>query len=452
MKMNIKKLLIANRGEIAVRIIRACKEIGIKTVAIHSEADADSLHVLLADESVCVGKAVSTESYLNIPNILAAAEVTDADALHPGYGFLSENADFARICRDSNILFIGPTPHNIQMLGDKSAAKDIMKRNGVPTIPGSDGIVPDVKTALKLCRKIGYPVIIKATAGGGGKGMRIAHTDMHLVNAFNTAKAEAENAFGNGDVYIEKYFENIRHIEFQIVADKYGNVVHLGERDCSIQRRHQKLIEESPSPIINQSLRKEMGDISIKAAKAVGYRNLGTIEYLYDMDSKKYYFMEMNTRIQVEHSVTEWVTGFDLLKLQIFLADGKHLEVKQEEVRIFGNSIECRINAEDPENDFHPSPGEITAMHIPGGPGVRIDTHIYTGYKVPPYYDSMIAKIITFGLSREEAIARMRRALEEFFVSGVITTCKLHLAIINNEEFLSGDYSVDFLEKSGILG
>lgn len=447
----ISKVLIANRGEVAVRIIRACKELGIKTVSIHSLADSDSLHVLLADESVCVGQAVSSESYLNIPNILAAAEVTDADAIHPGYGFLSENAKFAQICRESNILFIGPTPHNIEMLGDKARAKEIMKKNGVPTVPGSDGIVKDEKEALKIAHQIGYPVIVKAAAGGGGKGMRIAHTDMSLLNAYNTAKVEAEKAFGNPNVYIEKFIENPRHIEIQIVADNYGNVIHLGERDCSIQRRHQKLVEESPSPIIDDETRQRIGEAAIRAAKAVGYQNVGTIEFLYDLDTGEFYFMEMNTRIQVEHPVTEWVTAIDLVKQQILLAAGEKLGYKQEDIELFGHAIECRINAEDPDNDFRPAPGTINAMHTPGGPGVRIDTHIYTGYKVPPYYDSMIAKVITHGRDRAEALARMRRSLEEFFVDGVITTRELHIKIMNNEDFISGNYSVNFLEKSGLL-
>ena len=449
--MEINKILIANRGEVAIRIIRACKELGIKTVAIHSVADSDSLHVLLADESICVGKAVSSDSYLNIPNILAAAEVTDVDAIHPGYGFLSENARFAEICRDSNILFIGPEPHNIDMLGDKAKAKEIMKENGVPTIPGSEGIVKDEKDALKIARDIGYPVIVKATAGGGGRGMRIAHTDVSLINAYNTAKIEAGSAFGNDEVYIEKYISNPRHLEIQIVADNYGNVVQLGERDCSIQRRHQKLVEESPSPSVNEELRKELGDAAVRAAKAVNYHNLGTIEFIYDLDEGKFYFMEMNTRIQVEHPVTEWVTAIDLVKLQIKLAAGGKLPFTQDDVVIFGHSMECRINAEDPDNNFRPAPGKIIGMHTPGGPGVRVDTHIYTGYSVPPYYDSMIAKIITHGLTRDEAIARMNRALEEFYVDGVITTQSMHSKIINNINFKKGEYSVNFLENSGIL-
>lgn len=440
------KILIANRGEIALRIIRACREMGIQTVAVFSTADQNSLHVRFADEAVCIGPARSSESYLNIPAIISAAEVTDVDAIHPGYGFLAENAHFAEICESCNINFIGPTPETIRLMGDKVQARETMRATGVPLTPGGHGVVKSQEQAIEIAKEIKYPVIIKATAGGGGKGMRVCHNDVTLTSSFVMAQKEAEANFGNPDVYIEKYITDPRHVEFQILADKHGNVIHLGERDCSIQRRHQKLIEEAPSPALDEALRRKMGEAAIKAAKACHYHGVGTIEFLLDA-SGEFYFMEMNTRIQVEHPVTEMVTGIDLIKEQIKAAAGEKLMIRQDDVQINGAAIECRINAEDPRNNFMPCPGTIEELNLPGGRGVRIDTHIYPGYKISPFYDSMVAKLIVHGSDRQEAIQIMRRALEEFFVSPVKTTIDLHLDILSHPLFVKGDFSTHFIEK-----
>ncbi|MFH1395142.1 MAG: acetyl-CoA carboxylase biotin carboxylase subunit [Candidatus Omnitrophota bacterium] len=439
------KILIANRGEIALRIIRACRELDIKTVAVYSKADANSIHIRLADEAVCIGNAMPADSYLNIPSIISAAEITDVEAIHPGYGFLAEDAHFAEICESCRIKFIGPSPESMKLMSDKMAAKDTMKKAGIPVIPGSDNIIKNKEEALKESKRIGYPVIIKATAGGGGKGMRVCHNDISLVNAFLTARSEAEAAFGNPEVYMEKYIAEPRHVEFQIIADEKGNVVHLGERDCTIQRRHQKLIEESPSVSLSKDMREKMGEMAVKGAKAVDYKGAGTMEFLVDGD--KFYFMEMNTRIQVEHPVTEMVTGIDLVKEQIKAASGQTLSFKQEDVKIKGCAIECRINAEDPEHDFRPSPGEISAINIPGGPGIRVDTHVYAGYKIPPFYDSMIAKLIAYGSTRKETIKTMQRALEEFYIEPIKTTVDFHKQVLNNPDFQRGDISTHFVEK-----
>jgi acetyl-CoA carboxylase biotin carboxylase subunit len=438
------KILIANRGEIALRIIRACKELGIKTVAIHSTADAESLHVRFADESVCVGPPNAAVSYRNIPAILSAAEITDSEAIHPGYGFLAENANFAEMCGTAGIKFIGPSPDNIRLMGDKAKAKETMLKAGVPVVPGSKGIVTSEEEITKLAQKIGYPVIIKASAGGGGRGMRVVHSAGSLINAYLMAQSEASSSFGNADVYIEKYLVEPRHVEIQIIADERGHVVHLGERDCSVQRRHQKLIEESPSPALTPKMRKKMGDMAIAAAKAVKYMNAGTVEFILTGD--KFYFMEMNTRIQVEHPVTEMVTGVDLIKEQIKVAAGLPLGFRQEDIVMNGHAIECRINAEDPEK-FTPSPGTITSFNIPGGPGVRVDTAAYANYKVPPHYDSMIAKLIVHGEDRSEALNRMERALDEFIVEGIKTTVKLHQRILRDPVFRSGNFHTGYLEK-----
>ncbi len=439
------RILIANRGEIALRIIRACKEMGIKTVTVYSEADANALHVKLADESVCIGKALPASSYLNIPSIISVAEITDVEAIHPGYGFLAEDAHFAEICESCQIKFIGPTPENMKLMGDKMSAKDTMKKNGIPVIPGSDSILASKEDALKEAKKIGYPVIIKASAGGGGKGMRVCHNDIRLVSAFLTAKSEAEASFGNSEVYMEKYIEAPRHIEIQIMADEKGNVVHLGERDCTIQRRHQKLIEEAPSICLDEKMRKAMGDAAVKGAKAVNYRGAGTVEFL--LDGNDYYFMEMNTRIQVEHPVTEMVTGVDLIKEQIRVAAGEKLSFTQEDIKIKGHAIECRINAEDPEHDFRPCPGKITALNLPGGRGIRVDTSVYCGYEIPPFYDSMIAKIIAYGDDRDEAINIMLRALDEFFVEPIKTTADFHKKVLIDGDFRDGNVSTHFVER-----
>ncbi len=439
------KILIANRGEIALRIIRACKELGVRTVAVYSEADADSLHVRFADEAVCIGKAAPSESYLNIPSIVSAAEITDVEAIHPGYGFLAEDAHFAEICESCHLKFIGPTPENIKQMGDKMMAKDTMKKAGIPVIPGTENVIKTKEEVLKEAKKIGYPVIIKASAGGGGKGMRVCHNDVSLVGAFLTAQSEAEAAFGNPDVYMEKYINEPRHVELQILADEKGNVVHLGERDCTVQRRHQKLIEESPSVSITDKMRKEMGEEAVKGAEAAGYVGAGTIEFL--VDGNNFYFMEMNTRIQVEHPVTELVTGIDLIKEQIKIATGAKLPFKQEDIKFNGCAIECRINAEDPENDFRPSPGKIEAIYKPGGPGIRLDTHVYAGYVVPPYYDSMIAKLLAHGNTRQEAIDIMLRALSEFLVEPIPTTVDFHKRVLSDSDFRSGKYSTHFIEK-----
>ncbi len=440
------KILIANRGEIALRIIRACRELDIKTVAVFSEPDRDSLHVRFADEAVCVGPASSLDSYLNIPAIISAAEVADVDAIHPGYGFLAENAHFAEICESCKITFIGPTPQTIRSMGDKVTAKATMLKIGVPLTPGGAGVIKSQEDAVKVAEEIKYPVIIKATAGGGGKGMRICHNNVSLMRFFIVAQNEAEANFGNPDVYVEKYIEDPRHIEFQIVGDQYGNVIHLGERDCSIQRRHQKLLEEAPSPALTPELRKAMGEAAVKAAQAVDYRGVGTVEFLLDSNND-FYFMEMNTRIQVEHTVTEMVTGLDLVKEQIKIANGEKLSLEQNDVEIKGVAIQCRINAEDPDNNFLPSPGKIKELNLPGGPGVRIDTHIYQGYTISPFYDSMVAKLITYGPTREVAIKIMARALEEFYVSPIKTTISLHSQILDNSLFRAGKVTTHFLEK-----
>ncbi len=440
------KILIANRGEIALRIIRACKELGIRTVAVYSEADKDSLHVRHADEAVCIGSATPSSSYLNIPSIISAAEITDVDAIHPGYGFLSENAHFAEICESCQITFIGPSPQNIRLLGDKMTAKDTMHKAGLPITPGSSSVIKTKEEAIKIARKIKYPVIIKATAGGGGRGMRICHNDVRLVSALMTAQSEAEKAFGVPDVYIEKYIEEPRHIEFQVIADNYGNVVHLGERDCSIQRRHQKLLEESPSPALDAKLRKKIGDLVIKGVKAANYRSVGTIEFLMDKHSN-FYFMEMNTRIQVEHPITELVTGIDLIKEQIKIAAGEKLKLHQDNIKMNGCAIECRINAEDASNNFMPSPGKIETLSLPGGPNIRIDTHVYQGYQISPYYDSMIAKLIVHRENRSEAIKTMLRALDEFIVAPIKTTVPFHKSLLENPLFKRGDVSTHLVEN-----
>lgn len=439
-----KKILIANRGEIALRIIRAARELGIKTVAVYSEADLDSLHVKFADEAVCIGPPSSRESYLNIPRLIASAEVTNADAIHPGYGFLAENANFADICASSGITFIGPRPDAIAAMGDKALAKETMKRAGVPVVPGSEGVLSDLVHAKKTAQEIGFPVIIKATAGGGGRGMRIVRSLDELENAYLTASHEAETAFSNASVYIEKYIEQPRHVEIQIMADNYGTVVHFGERDCSIQRRHQKLLEESPSPALTSEIREAMGDAAVKGAKSVKYLGAGTVEFLLDKDLS-FYFMEMNTRIQVEHPVTEEVMGVDLLKMQIRIAAGEKLKKKQAKPQ--WHVIECRINAEDPAAGFRPSPGKITSMHFPGGFGVRVDTHAYAGYIIPPYYDSLIAKLIVKGKTREEAVIKMYHALDEFIIEGIKTTIPFHKKLMLNDKFRSGDFDTKFIES-----
>jgi len=439
-----KKILIANRGEIALRIIRTAREMGIKTVAVYSTADKDSLHVKFADEAICIGPPASKESYLNIANIIAAAEITNADAIHPGYGFLSENAKFAEICKLNNIKFIGPTPEMINAMGDKNNAKETAKKAGVPVIPGSDGLLENVEHAKSVAREIGYPVILKATAGGGGKGMRVVWDEDELENAFNTATSEAQAAFGNGAVYMEKYIEEPRHIEIQIIGDQYGKVCHLSERDCSIQRRHQKLVEETPSPFMTPELRDKMGEAAIKIASAINYEGVGTVEFLVDKNGN-FYFMEMNTRIQVEHPVTEEVINYDLIKEQILVAAGVPISGKNYYPQL--HAIECRINAEDPFNDFRPSPGKITTLHTPGGHGVRVDSHIYSGYIIPPYYDSMVGKLITVAKTREEAIAKMHRALSEYVIEGIKTTIPFHLKLMENEQFRKGNYSTRFLEE-----
>jgi acetyl-CoA carboxylase biotin carboxylase subunit len=441
--MTISKVLIANRGEIALRVISACKEMGIKTVAVHSEADRDALHVRYADDDVCIGPALSRQSYLNISSIIAAAEITGADAIHPGYGFLAENPHFAEIVRECQITFIGPSPEAIRLMGDKSNARDAAKRAGVPILPGSDGPVRSVDDAMAVARSIGFPVILKASAGGGGRGMRIVPNEDTLQGAYDAARSEAERAFGSADVYIEKYLEHPRHIEIQVFGDAYGRVVSLGERECSIQRRHQKLIEESPSPVISDETRRAMGEAAIRLCQAVSYVNAGTIEFLYQ--DGQFFFMEMNTRIQVEHPVTEEVTGIDLVKEQIRVADGEPLSMPQREFRLRGHAIEFRINAEDPKT-FAPNPGKIREFHLPGGPGVRVDTAAYRDYVVPPHYDSLIAKLIVRGKDRQEAMARGRRALELFIIEGVKTSIPLHRAILESPRFQRGDFSTRFME------
>ncbi len=441
-----KKILIANRGEIALRIIRACKELGILSVAVYSEADADSLHVRFADESVCIGPPPPGESYLDPRRIVSAAEITNAEAIHPGYGFLAENPDFAEVCKSCELIFIGPHHDVIRSLGNKAMAKKTMAEAGVPVIPGTDGIVSDVKSALIAANEIGYPVIVKASAGGGGRGMRVVETESNLKNAFDTARAEADNAFGNPDVYIEKFILNPRHVEMQIIADSFGNIVHLGERDCTVQRRHQKLIEESPSPIMTVPLREKMGQAAIAGARAAGYTGVGTFEFLVDSEYN-FYFMEVNTRIQVEHTVTEEVTGIDLIQEQLLAASGEKLGIVQIDVKISGHTIECRINAEDPAKNFMPRPGKITAFHIPGGHNVRVDTHAYANYVIPPNYDSLIAKLIVSGKDRKEAISRMERSLEEFIIEGIPTTKEFFQKVFKNEDFILGNYDNSFVDK-----
>jgi acetyl-CoA carboxylase, biotin carboxylase subunit len=439
-----KKILIANRGEIALRVIRTCREMGIKTVAVYSTADKDSLHVKFADEAVCIGKPQSADSYLNIPHIMAAAEITNADAVHPGYGFLAENAKFSQICADHGIKFIGPTPEMINRMGDKISAKETMIKAGVPVVPGGEGLLESIEEAIELAKVVGYPVILKATAGGGGKGMRVVWKEDEIEKAYTAAKIEAAASFKNDGIYMEKFVEEPRHIEIQIAGDQYGNVCHLSERDCSIQRRHQKLVEESPSPFMTAELRQKMGEAAIKAASAINYESVGTIEFLVDKH-RNFYFMEMNTRIQVEHCVTEEVVSFDLIKEQIKIAMGEKISGRNYEPQM--HAIECRINAEDPYNDFRPSPGKITVLHTPGGHGVRVDSHVYAGYVIPPYYDSMIGKLITVAQTREEAIDTMYRALSEYVIEGVKTTIPFHLQLMQNEDFRKGNFTTKFLES-----
>ena len=441
----IEKIVIANRGEIALRILRACKEMGIKTVAVHSDADRDLKHVLLADESVCIGPPPSAESYLNIPAIISAAEVTDSVAIHPGYGFLSENADFAERVENSGFIFIGPKADTIRVMGDKVAAIEAMQQAGVPTVPGSNGPLDgDAAGIRRMANEIGYPVIIKAAGGGGGRGMRVVHSEATLLNAIAMTKAEAEAAFGNGTVYMEKFLENPRHVEFQVLSDTHGNAIHLGERDCSMQRRHQKVVEEAPAPGITEEQRNEIGGRCAEACRQIGYRGAGTFEFLYE--NGEFYFIEMNTRVQVEHPVTELITGVDIVKEQIMIASGEPLSYTQDDIKLHGHAVECRINAEDPEN-FLPSPGDITQLHTPGGPGVRVDTHIYSGYRVPPYYDSMIGKLIAHGETRDSAIARMRIALQETVINGIKTNIPLHIDIMRDAAFMEGGANIHYLEK-----
>ncbi len=440
------KILIANRGEIALRIIRACKELGIPTVAVYSTVDENALHTVFADEAVCIGPPPSNESYLNPVRIISAAEITGADAIHPGYGFLAENPNFAEMCESCDIRFIGPSAEVIRRMGDKSEAKLAMKEAGVPVVPGSDGVVSSVEEAIRVARDIGYPVMLKAVAGGGGKGMRIVRDEENMENSFMMASAEAEAAFGNPGLYIEKYIESPRHIEIQLLGDNYGNIIHLGERECSIQRRHQKLIEEAPSPIVTPEIRAQMGEVAVKGAAHVGYRSAGTIEFLMDAQGN-FYFMEMNTRIQVEHPVTEMVYNVDLIKEQIRIAAGERLDISQDEIQPVGHAIECRINAEDPLNNFIPSPGKIEYFHMPGGPGVRVDTHAYSSYMVPPFYDSLVAKLIVHARNRKEAIRRLRRSLDEFIIEGIKTTIPFHKYVINTPEFQEGNFDTHFIEN-----
>lgn len=444
--MPIGKLLIANRGEIALRILRTCREMGIATVAVHSTVDRNALHVQLADEAVCVGEAPSSRSYLNIPNILAAATSRGADAIHPGYGFLAENANFAEICHAHSITFVGPSPESIRAMGDKSTAKHTMRRVGVPTIPGSEGLLDNPETAGRLAEAMGYPVMIKATAGGGGRGMRLVPSADQLESLFRAAQGEAEAAFGNPGLYMEKFIDRPRHVEVQVLADRHGNVVHLGERDCSVQRRHQKLLEEAPSPGLSADLRQRMGDAAVSAARSISYEGAGTVEFLLDR-SGHFYFMEMNTRIQVEHPVTEMVTGIDLIAEQLRIAGGEPISVLQEDIKIRGHAIECRINAEDPSHNFRPAPGRITGWLPPGGPGVRVDSHVYTGYEIPPFYDSLIGKLIVWGVDRDAALSRLRRALSECAITGIPTTIDFHLALLDRPEFQRGDIHTKFVEQ-----
>jgi acetyl-CoA carboxylase biotin carboxylase subunit len=441
------KILIANRGEIAVRIIRAARELGMETVVVYSQADKDSLAVKLADQAVCIGPPPASESYLFYQNIISAALAVKADAIHPGYGFLAENWQFADACRAMKLRFIGPKSNVIRQMGDKSKAKALMRESNVPVVPGSDGIVESLDQVIEVAEETGFPLMIKASAGGGGKGMRIVHEKKNLEKAYNFASTEAQQAFGDSRVYIEKYIASPKHIEVQILGDRNGNVIHLFERDCSIQRRHQKLVEEAPSAIINETTRKRMGDVAVKAAKSVGYDSAGTIEFLYDQVTKEFFFMEMNTRIQVEHPVSEAITGVDLIKYQIKIANDEKLDLEQKKIHLKGHAIECRINAEDPDNDFNPSPGKITQLMLPGGPGVRIDSGVYPGYIIPPFYDSMVAKLITWGTDRREAIERMKRALVEFHIEGIKTTIPFHKKVMKNKEFLRGQYTTDFVSE-----
>jgi acetyl-CoA carboxylase biotin carboxylase subunit len=444
--MPIGKLLIANRGEIALRILRTCRELGIATVAVHSTVDRNALHVQLADEAVCVGEAPSSKSYLHIPNILAAATSRGADAIHPGYGFLAENDRFAEICKDHGLTFVGPSPEAIRAMGDKSTARTTMQQVGVPTIPGSEGLLVNAAEAAVLAERMGYPVMIKATAGGGGRGMRLVQSADQLENLFKAAQGEAEAAFGNPGLYMEKFIDRPRHVEVQVLADRHGNVVHLGERDCSIQRRHQKLLEEAPSPGLDPALRQRMGEAAVAVARSIDYEGAGTVEFLLDRTGS-FFFMEMNTRIQVEHPVTEMVTGIDLIAEQLRIAGGEPISVRQEEIRLWGHAIECRINAEDPRHNFRPSAGKITGWLPPGGPGVRVDSHVYTGYEIPPFYDSLIGKLIVWGIDREAAINRMRRALSECAITGIPTTIDFHLALLDRPEFQRGDVYTKFVEQ-----
>jgi acetyl-CoA carboxylase biotin carboxylase subunit len=446
-----KKILVANRGEIAVRVIRACKEMGITTVAVYSDIDKEALHTQMADEAICIGPAASKDSYLNIQNILSATVLSGAEAIHPGFGFLSENSKFSRMCRECNITFIGPDFESIEKMGNKSKAREIMEGAGVPVVPGSEGALESFEEAKVMAEKIGYPVMIKAAAGGGGRGIRIVTQESELLNAFNTAKAESKACFADDSLYMEKFIENPHHIEFQILADNFGNTLYLGERDCSIQRRNQKVLEEAPSGLLTEAMRIKMGEIAVKAAKAVGYKNAGTIEFLVD-DALDFYFMEMNTRIQVEHPITEMITGIDLIKEQIKIAAGEKLSYAQEDICISGHAIECRINAEDPEKDFRPSPGKIQQLNLPGGLGVRIDSAVYQGYTIPPNYDSMIGKLIVHAKNREEAIARMKRALEEFVIEGLQTNLEFQLNIINDKDFKKGNYNTGFLKDKLVNG
>lgn len=440
------RILVANRGEIALRIIRACKELNIETVAVYSVADRDSLHVEMADEAICIGGAPARQSYLNIPNIIAAAQNTGAEAIHPGYGFLAENSHFAGLCSNYHVKFIGPRPEVIDLMGDKVKARELVKSVGVPVVPGSDGAVGNYNEAVRVAREIGYPVMIKASAGGGGKGMRLAHNESSLKSALETARMEAGAAFGNDEIYLEKYIEEPRHIEFQILGDEYGHMIHLGERDCSLQRRNQKLLEEAPSSLLDQELREKMGQVAVEAAKAAGYCSAGTVEFLADKQ-KNFYFIEMNTRVQVEHPVTEMVTGIDIVKEQIRIAAGEHLGYSQDDIRVNGWAIECRINAEDPARDFQPSPGRVGKYIIPGGPGVRVDSSVYSGYSIPPFYDSMVAKLIVWGKDRNEAIARMKRALNEFQVENIKTTIPFHLQVLDNAFFQRGEVYTNFIQR-----
>ena len=445
------KILIANRGEIAIRIMRACRELGIKTVAVYSTADKTALHAMIADEAVCIGPAATKDSYLNTKAIIAACEITHAEAIHPGFGFLSENAEFARLCRKCGITFIGPSPEVMDAMGDKAHAKQTMVSAGVPVVPGSDGVVPTVEDAKRICAEIGYPVMVKASAGGGGRGIRLVEREEDLENSYIAAQQEALQFFGNDEVYIEKFIVNPRHIEIQLLADSYGNVVHLGERDCSLQRRNQKVLEESPSPIMTPELRERMGTAAVNAAKVSGYQNAGTIEFLVDKD-KNFYFMEMNTRIQVEHPVTEFVTGIDLVKAQIRIAAGEKLWFTQDDVQLTGHAIECRINAEDPRHNFRPCPGKIKSLHVPGGFNVRIDSAVYAGYEITPFYDSMIGKMLVKAPTREEAIMKMRVALSEFIIEGVETNIDFQLALLKDEDFEKGDFDIGFLNRKNVLG